>query len=407
MAKTTLVISTFILLFVGFLFLIPAAVSDWTAEGPTWANTSYDDTRIQRATNNIIIDWNPGNETSRWTFDENTGTDIHDENATNTNDGVLIGNWTTADWVDLTYPGDIINVTADSTLEGFSELTLIAKINRTTNPGDNWGRIISKAQIDNDDYAMSMVGILSPSDTGKIGFRINTDEGVTTIKSSTVCANFSEYFVACRWRDSDGYMDIVIDGAIDGTPGSQSGTIDDSNLNLGIGNHPYDNTNSRTFNGHIEYTIVTDRFLSLTELWAIDNNTHHNKGNITIFHDEGTGYVLDEISVCADTGDGSDTNYTVWSRENNTGDYTQLSQNPLVGNSITSPNPVVQNNDIQVRMIGNSSNTMEVSSVTLTAIPSQPDNPDNPSNTTGDYWVNSTWNESSDADLWQVMVYEI
>lgn len=408
MAKTTLVIFISILLIVSILFLIPAAVSDWTAEGPTWDNTSYDNTRIQRSTDNIIIDWNPSNETSRWTMDENTGTDIHDENATNTNDGILTGNWTTPGIVNLTYPLDIINVSADPSLEGFSELTVCSLVYPTADPGANYGRIVSKAQgTTGDDYALMQIGSSAPTIQNRSAFRINTDEGNEIAEGTTILYPNTDWFFVCgRWNGT--HIDIVLDGVVDTTtPKAIGGTLDDSNLNLGIGRHPYDASGDRSFNGNVGDTYVIGSFLTLQQITDLMNNTMHGSGNITVTYDAGVGNQVSGYNIKLTTS--TNTNITLTYADNDTSAERELgtgipAEDGWINGTVSGT--LYQDASLILTLVGNQTETPIVESVTFQISSSSVADPTNLSNTTGDYWVNSTWDDSVDANSWQVMVYE-
>ncbi len=158
---------------------------------------------------------------------------------------------------------DYVSVPSDPRIENFTALTLGAWINPQGQPGASWGRIISKDQGGtSDDYALSHI------DTGggrnnEIGCRINTDAGTTTVETNTgVLPNTGWHFVVGTWDGAN--VRVYLNGVLDGGPLARTGTLDDSNLPLGIGGHQASNT--RRFNGLIRNAFIYDRAISASEI---------------------------------------------------------------------------------------------------------------------------------------------
>lgn len=161
---------------------------------------------------------------------------------------------------------DYVSVPSDPRIENFTALTLGAWILVQGNPGVSRGRIIGKDQGGtSDDYALSNADNIGGRNY-EILFRLNTTAGTSTPESdSGILPNTGWHFAVATWDGS--FQRIYIDGLLDMTPVAHGGTLDDSNLPLGIGGHQASNT--RRFNGGIRTAFIYNRALSATEIFDL------------------------------------------------------------------------------------------------------------------------------------------
>lgn len=200
-----------------------------------------------------------------WLMNEATGDKTHNiADIAGQTDATLQGNsaWSAGKYGScLDFPGntDYAKVIQNEILENFTSLTLFAIINPTGEPGANWGRIVHKANgTTSDDYALSYV-----LGSYRVGFRIRTNTGVTTTYSdSSISPNTGWHQAVGVWDGN--YMRTYIDGMLDATPTSKSGTLVDANGDLGIGRHVLSTT--RDFTGMIGCVMIFGRALSAQEI---------------------------------------------------------------------------------------------------------------------------------------------
>lgn len=128
------------------------------------------------------------------------------------------------------------------------------------------------------------------------------------------------------------------------------------------------------------------------DYFVTDNFTSF--GNLTTWYDTGTNNQTYKIWTNVTTP--SNTNYTVWYRQNSTGEFTQLGGNYTENQSIDIPTKY-QNTDVRIRLTGNQTTTPEVISITyftestITTPDYMPPAPTNLTNTTEGSSIRYTW----------------
>ena len=90
---------------------------------------------------------------------------------------------------------------------------------------------------------------------------------------------------------------------------------------------------------------------------------YNSSGNLTTWHDAGSGNETYQIIVNCTTP--TNTNYTVYYRENNTGDYVSLASAQSGNQTISISGTKYQNTDIRVKLIGNATQTPELIGITF------------------------------------------
>src|SRR5574341_2333621 len=171
-----------------------------------------------------------------------------------------------------------------------------------------------------------------------------------------------------------------------------------STNNLYIGNRA---ARDRTFNGLIDSPYIFNRVLNASEIAWVMNETKTTSGNLTTWHDAGSGNETYQLDVNFSTSP-ANSNYTVYYRRNNTGDYVQVGTANHNANQSITLSTKYQNTDIRVRLEGNSTATPELTSITFYTQTSMPFEGSAPSITNvqngsvGDTWgiVNFTVNQS-------------
>lgn len=136
-----------------------------------------------------------------------------------------------------------------------------------------------------------------------------------------------------------------------------------------------------------------------------DNFTR--EGNYTVTHDAGVDNAVIGYNINLSTPD--NTNISLFYGNNDT------SEERLLGSGLVDVNgwinstisgELYQDAQLILTLFGNHTNTPIIQNVTLVTDVIIPEDPANLTNATGAYWVNFTWDSATDADLWQVMIYE-
>lgn len=202
---------------------------------------------------------------SYWKLDESSGDaiDVHGDN-----DGTVVtATQDSVGKIDKAYTfdgiNDYISVASDPSIEGMAALTLAAWVNPTDDGSSGYSRIIHKLQgTTTDDYALSYTS------GDKVALRINTNLGyVTLLGGTTVWPNTGWYHFAATW-DGDN-MIVYLNGVSDGT-GNRTGTLDDSNLAMGIGGSTTSGT--RRFTGLVDEVGIWSRALDGDEIAELYNS---------------------------------------------------------------------------------------------------------------------------------------
>jgi len=203
-----------------------------------------------------------------WTFDESTGTTAFDS-TDNNNDGTLTNMTPASDWttgkvggaLDFDGVDDVVKMSSDPALEGFSAITLMAWIYPTSTGLDY--RIISKSNGgSSDDYS------LTHDASEELRFRVTAAGGELEFDTS------GDQVPQNEWTHVTGVYDgadmfVYINGTKLSGSTSQNGTITDSNAELSIGGHA--NAGSRFFPGKIDEARVYNRAMSAGEIKFLYN----------------------------------------------------------------------------------------------------------------------------------------
>ena len=333
--------------------------------GNAWGgNVSFDDTREVQCTGKVELNQEVDDYISYWRMDKGTGNTAYDENETSNNDGSFTdgstGNWTLSskygdyaldfdggdDYVDC---GDPVDGSLDF---GTGAFTVAFWMKAAT--WNNWDAPISKALYDG-----GWTGFLfERSNTGVIG-GISWVVGSDTIKSSTVLSTGNWYHVVGVRNTSEDTF-IFINGNQEDT-GSSTYNVSNS-LDLQIGKNP-DPTYPRNFDGIIDEVMIYNRALSNDEINQTRDNEHYSEGNLTSWHDAGSGNKTYKLSVNFTFP--TNTNASINLYNNDTGAFIEnLASHTTTANwdaTITSP---VQDSKVNITLYGNVTETPEIINVT-------------------------------------------
>src|SRR5574341_2474750 len=336
--------------------------------GNLWnGNSSLGNTRIRQCNNNVVLQDDVTDYISRWEFCENSGTTVHDENSTSNNDGTISG----AAWSNsgkygtaLNFDGidDYVNAGNCGSLNLRSTYTFAAWIKINNYGEGNLGRIFDRRHSTNG-YVFYV------ANTGSVlnGIAITHDNGIASGKSSSLSTGVYKH-AAVTYNGAS--LVFYVDGSQVGTPNSYMASVGSTN-NFYIGNRA---ARDRTFNGLIDSPYVFDRVLNASEIAWVMNETKTTSGNLTTWHDAGSGNETYQLDVNFSTIP-ANSNYTVYYRRNNTGDYVQVGTANHNANQSITLSTKYQNTDIRVRLEGNSTATPELTSITFytqTSMPVEP-----------------------------------
>ena len=373
--------------------------------GDAWSsNSSTDNTTEVQATNNIELSQSVDDYVSYWRFDENTTVD---ENTTNSNDGTREGvtyNATGKYGGAFDYDGstDYINISDDDSLSfgdgttdypfsvsawifmnDATKFAIVSKATHTTVGDCEW----KFGMNSNDELLFIMwdnVGsyyIGNVSDATMTGYEGTWVHVIGTYNGSGTTAGIKLY----------------VNGALVAATGESNAysTMHAGNTPVTIGAILKDSpTWDEWANGVIDDVRIYNYTISQAEINQTRDNDHHTSGNLTTWHDAGSGNETYQITVNCTTP--TNTNYTVYYRENNTGNYVSLASMQTGNTTHTITGTKYQDTQVTWQGFGNVTLTPELIGMTLKTQASggTPD-PINLDHTKDSTWVNHTWDAGS------------
>ncbi|MDW7725820.1 MAG: hypothetical protein SCH70_01705, partial [Candidatus Methanoperedens sp.] len=119
---------------------------------------------------------------------------------------------------------------------------------------------------------------------------------------------------------------------------------------------------TRPYRGTLYEAMVFNRVLSADERNKVQNKIKYTTGDLITWYDSGTGNEVHSIGVNAATP--TNTNYTVWYRQNGTVEFIQISD-ISTGNTTITLNEKFQKTDVKIILNGNQIATPELISITF------------------------------------------
>jgi len=337
----------------------------WSTNGsttPGWQNSSYSNFALDRNTGNLIL---PDNVTNGLVLyhkmSGSTGTTSYDMNLILNNNGTLtnmaaglnngISGWNSSGKYGNAISFDGINDYVSTINNGVgnvtgSQITIMAWVYQTSNSSLAY---MDSTLMREDDYSV-------------VGLRAGQNKMTFVLKANAAQEITSGVFGLNAWHHFAGVYNgtrMVL---------YQNGVMVDSIANTGDlinTSQPFRigaNYVGRYFGGIIDEARVYNRALSNNEINQTINNTMKSSDNLTAWHDSGSGNEVYQIDVNATTP--TNTNYTFWYRQNNTGDYAQVG-GVYSGNQTIALSPKYQNTDARVVLAGNLTATPELTQITF------------------------------------------
>jgi hypothetical protein len=206
-------------------------------------------------------------------------------------------------------------------------------------------------------------GIYSAGDTKNQLYRSNSDtslkssfNGVDQIHTvSDIWDNASHNFLY-TWNDTSNVRSIHIDGTVNTSTVAFS--LPASMDTLYVGAHP---DGLHPLGGNIKYMMIYPMEVTESQRYSLYNHTYVTTSNITTLKNWTDGNVTYQVVVNATTP--ANTNYSVWYRQNATGDYVLLNLS-LTGNNTISITTQYQNTDVRIQLFGNETATPELMEIT-------------------------------------------
>ena len=323
-------------------------------DGSAWTgNSTKDNTTLNRDTNRVMLRQEADDYISYWRFDGSSGTTAYDENTTSNNLGTLYNSPTWGSGVHgnaLTFNGatNWVEVARNAGLKP-AAFTLSFWVTSPSAPGSTQQYIIS---FGNEDFLYTW-------GHSAVAYRqaFVTEGGANKVKYVSSLSGGTWYHFTVVYN---GTSYIYLNGTYEAQVTS---TITPDDYSIHIGSGAWNEVEESYFPGTIDDMRFYNRVLTGTEINQIKNNIMKSSGNLTTWHDAGTGNETYQIDVNATTD--ANSNYTVWYADNGTGSYTQLGGTLTGNNSLTISGTKYQDTDVQVRFAGNTTSTPELISVTF------------------------------------------
>lgn len=360
--------------------LLPTAISDWTTEGPTWENTTFDNTTTNWDDNGEITllslysdEYNTGSlDTSKWWWvRENSGAWIM-------GDTYIQINSTNTDMYEGTQTAPIL-------LQNISneDMTIITNISSTPDADYEGGGLIFYADDDN------FVSFMYFYENGNRAFILKKeDNNVQAYNISDPISPADPIYLKLVKNNND-YLAYYSDDRATWTY-FDSYSITDTMTDVGLTAYSASSADPEPFKFD----------------WFMTSNFTRN-GNVTVSHNAGASNVVSGYNIQLTTP--TNTNISLTYADNDTSAERELglgipANDGWINGTISGD--LYQYADLILTLYGNSTLTPIIESVTLQTSSTTIADPTNLTNTTGDFWVNYTWNITSDADYTEVMIHE-
>jgi len=268
--------------------------------GNSWGgNVTHDDTVEVPCTGKLELQDAVPDYVSKWRFDKGAGNTAYDENETSNNDGTL-NNMDANDWVsgyygdyalDFDGTNDYVDCGADASLNVTDgEHTIMAWINSSTIPDatEYNHRVLNKGDSTYW-WAINIIRTIGPAAKFEIAW---DDDDVKKIATADNTLVLNTWYQIVGRREGTEYS-LFING-IKQTDTETVGNDFTTPNNLLIG-RKYDNTEE--FDGIIDEIRIFNRGLSNDEINQTRDNGHKAEGNLTSWHDAGSGNETYKLSV--------------------------------------------------------------------------------------------------------------
>jgi len=331
--------------------------------GNAWSgNVSHDNTTEVQATGKVELRQEVDDYVSYWRFDEGSGTNANDENTTNNNDGTLKPTGSESIWnsssmygdyaLDFDGTDDYVDCGNDMSLNPTDAITIEAWVRVDTLPASS-DKIINKQDA-------WLFDIRNPSGS-TYEIRFYNYGGASGLNSAAV--DVGKWIHATVTFDKDvstNNTKLYINGVISNQL-TNLNTIPSNNNVIYMGSYL---GTSFYLDGTIDEVRIYNRALSNNEINQTMDNEHKTEGNLTSWHDAGSGNETYKLS--ANFTFPANTNASINLYNNDTGAFIEtLATYTTTTNwnaTITSP---VQDSKVNITLYGNVSQTPEVHNITF------------------------------------------
>jgi len=318
---------------------------------PAWQNMSYDGTIAMLYSKNIELSQEIIGYDDFWIFKGTSGTIVYDEATSKQNLTVNGSAWNASEGYyqfDGTTGTDI-----DAGFELGAKSNFTYAVQAKLEPGAVDGSRYAFLWADNDFqwYLRAYVAATADWMMLSIWNPLEVDSLAQTIDIPTTSVNYVSRYDNATLKN---YMNGIQQSTV-----NTSNNTRDQPYNLFIGSSV---VGTDQFYKGFMYKIKLFRNVALNTSQIIDVFNFTTSGNLTAWHDSGSGNEVYQVDVNATTPD--NTNYTFWYRQNNTGDYVQVG-GVYSGNQTIALSPKYQNTDARVVLAGNLTATPELIQVTF------------------------------------------
>ncbi len=210
------------------------------------------------------------NTVALWRFNEGEGNTIYDDTVYN-NHGNILGNakWTTNKFCKcLKFDGvdDRIDIPDSPSLSITGSITISAWVNFTQLPGSGKYYAITKKRVQADDSYQMFI-----DSKGAVGCAIDPGS-ISWVYANTSLNDGKWHFIAMTWDQSK--IRLYVDGKLDVTPVSKTGSMADTNRKLSMGFHTerIDVNKWAYYNGYLDEVWISKIARSGKEMKEIYNN---------------------------------------------------------------------------------------------------------------------------------------
>ena len=355
--------------------LIKFKFDSWTVGegGSAWTgNSTKDNTTLNRDTNRIFLQNTVSDYISKWRFDGSSGVTAYDENLTSLNEGTLTNMNTGLDngssgWSSsgkyknaISFDGvdDYVQASNTKIITGMN-WTIAVWIN-TTSPNRHSGGdalYCERAPSGNDIVKLDSLDATSPN---SVFVTLRNDGGTLLQVRSTKIINDGIWHFIVGTKQGTA-IKLYVDGILENS-NTWSGTDTYTNgIQSRVGGDAGDS--SSHFLGKEDNVILYNHALTNDEINQTMNNTMVTSGNLTTWYDAGTGNETYQVTINATTP--TNTNYTVTANDNDTSALLQQWTAQTGNQTLTFTGTKAQDTKIVVTLIGNSTASPELITVTF------------------------------------------
>ena len=336
--------------------------------GSAWTNVSHDNTTAMISTGNVELRREVDDEVSYWSFNEGTGNTAYDQNLTSENNGSFIngstGNWTASskygDYaVDFDGTDDCVEVTQSSSINNLDNLTISIWIYMDSYGEGGIGRIAEKP-------GAFTCFVYNGTGDNEVWFGANRwdTEGrwdinnVFTGQWYHIAVTYNYSSIA---NDPIFYLNGIQQSVAETTP--PAGSKSSETGMLYIGNRA---DKARTWDGLIDEVRIYNRVLSNDEINQTMENEHRTDGNLTSWHDGGSGNEIYKLSVNFTFPANTNDSINLYNNDTRAFIETLATQTTTADWNATITSPV-QDSKVNITLYGNVSQTPQIINITYYA----------------------------------------